>query len=629
MRRALLAPLLGLVAVSPAVAQEPVVEAEPLVVTLSILPFPLSIAPGSVTVIDRQVIEASGATTLEDVLRAAHFVDLSRPGGRGGLTTVTLRGGDPNFTLVLLDGVPINDPTNLLGGSFDFSTLSVDNVERVEIVRGSLSSRYGSEAMAGVIHIISRRGRDDPGWSAAAAAGSFGAREGRLGGRGGRGVFSASGGASWVQTDEQVESDSYRLATAAMTADLAGRHGELRMTARLHDLQSDGFPDNGGGPRFSILREPRRSEARELVLGFEARRGIRKGWSLTATADVYRRDADVRTPPVLDADPPGPFALPAVDQESALDRRRSSLTSTWEVADGLSVLVSGELRHEDGESDAVIAGEIPADFALERTTRSAAGEIAYRSSRLSIDLALRIDDPDGFASGSSPRAALAWRLPWNGSRIAGSWGEGFKLPSFFALGEPNVGNPDLGPERSRGFDLGWTQEIPAAALVASLTAFRQRYRNLIDFSPDEFRLVNRRLARTSGLEAEAEWRPRSHLNLSAFARWLDAELVGSDEKLRDRPRWRGGMSAQWSDHATQVRAEIVWVGERFDFQIPVPERDVAGDYSVTSLAVSRRFDRVTAFARVDNLLDADYEEFVGFPAPGRSVRLGIRVTGGS
>jgi len=623
-RRALLAPLLGLVVVSPIAAQTPVVEADPVVVTLSTLPFPLSVAPGSVTVIDRQTIEASRAATLEDVLRAGPFVDLSRTGGRGGLSTVTLRGGDPNFTLVLLDGVPVNDPTNLLGGSFDFSTLSVNNVERVEIVRGPLSSRYGSEAMAGVIHIISRRGRSDPGWNAEAAAGSFGAREGRLGGRGSRGIFAASGGASWVRSDEQVESDPYRLATGAVTADLAGRLGELRLTARLHDMDSDGFPDNGGGPRFSILCEPRRSEARELVLGVEARHGIRKGWTFTAMADGYRREAKVRTPPILDADPPGPLALPAVDQESVLDRRRLSLTSAWDVAGGLALLVSGELRHDDGESDAVIADEIPADFALERTTRSAAGEIAYRSNRLSIDLALRVDVPDGFPSEASPRAALAWRLPWYGSRIAASWGDGFKLPSFFALGEPNVGNPDLGPERSRGFDLGWTQEIRPAALVVSLTAFRQRYRDLIDFSAEEFRLVNRRLARTSGLEAEADWRPNRSLILTGFARWLDADLVGTDETLRDRPRWRGGTTVQWTGEVAQARVEVVWVGERFDFQIPVPERDVADGYTATSLSLSRRFGRVTAFGRADNLLDADYEEFVGFPAPGRSVRLGIR-----
>src|SRR5688500_6942005 len=245
--------------VSPGAAQEPLIEVDPVIVTVSPVPFPLSVAPASVTVIDRDALESSRAATLEEVLRAAPFVGLSRAGGRGGLTTGTLRGGDPNFTLVLIDGVPVNDPTNLLGGTFDFSTLSVDNVERVEIVRGPLSSRFGSEAMAGAIHIIARRGRSDPGWGAELAAGSFGARDGRVGARRRRGSLAASASASWVQMDEQVENDPYRLASAALTADIAGRLGELRMTARLHDLDSDGFPDNGGGPRFSILREPRRS----------------------------------------------------------------------------------------------------------------------------------------------------------------------------------------------------------------------------------------------------------------------------------------------------------------------------------------------------------------------------------
>lgn len=340
--------------------------------------------------------------------------------------------------------------------------------------------------------------------------------------------------------------------------------------------------------------------------------------------DAYRRIADVSTPPILDADSPGPLALPAIDQETVLLRRRLSLTSTWKVSDGISILVSGDIRHEDGESDALIAAELPADFALERSTRSLSGEMAYRSNRFSIDLALRMDDPDDFASEASPRAAVAWRLPWTSTRVGASWGEGFKLPSFFALGEPNVGNPDLGPERSRGFDIFLAQEVEAANFTVSLTAFGQRYRDLIDFSAEEFRLVNRRLARTRGMEAEAGWQPHPNLHLAGFTRWLDAELVGTDEKLRDRPRWRGGASAQWSNGVMLGRVELLWVGERFDFQIPVPARDVADGYAAAALALSRRFGPVTAFARADNLLDAGYEEFVGFPAPGRSVRLGIR-----
>jgi vitamin B12 transporter len=603
-------------------AQEPVVEAEPIVVTLSALPFPLSAAPGSVTVIDRAAIEASRAVTLADVLAGAPFVDLSRVGSRGGLTTVTLRGGDPNFTLVLLDGIPLNDPTNLLGGSFDFSTLSADNIERVEIVRGPLSSRFGSEAMAGVIHIVSRRGHGKPTWGAEAALGSFAAREARLATEGRERGLDYSAGASWFEVGEQVEDDPYRLATIAATAGLSGSEGELRLTTRFHDYDAEVFPESGGGPLFSTLRETKRSEGLEFAIGFEGWRRVRPWWTLSATGNAYRRRGSNRTPPILDDNPPGSLALPRVTQETALDRDRMGVTSAWHH-DSITLFAGADVRRERGESDAVIADAFPADFTLERTTWAASGELAYRGRQLVVDLAVRLDDPEGFERVISPRGAVAFFPPGPGTRVAASWGQGFKLPSFFALGEPNVGNPDLVPEKSRGFDLSVSQQFPSDASI-SITYFRQRYRNLIDFSPQEFRLVNRRLARSRGVEMEMRWRAVSRLLVSGHVRWVEATLEGTDEPLRDRPRWRGGVSLTWADPRTTARLETVWVGERFDFQIPVPERRTVDGYTSTSLAALRRLPGGFAvFVRIDNLFDAEYQEFVGFPAPGRSARVGL------
>src|SRR5258708_961093 len=117
-----------------------------------------SSAPASVTVLDRAYIDNSRASTAADLLRAAPFLQIAQSGAPGGLTTITIRGGKPNFTLVMIDGIPVNDITNLLGGSFDLSSMPVDNIEQVEIVRGPLSSVYGSDAIGGVINFISRKG---------------------------------------------------------------------------------------------------------------------------------------------------------------------------------------------------------------------------------------------------------------------------------------------------------------------------------------------------------------------------------------------------------------------------------------------------------------------------------------
>ena len=616
----------ALLACAPAVAaQETAVPVDPIIVTLSALPLPLSEIPGSVTVVDRAAIESSNASTIAEVLRAAPFVDVSRTGGRGGLTTATIRGGDPNFTLVLLDGIPVNDPTNLLGGAFDFATLSVDNVERIEIVRGPLSSRFGSEALAGVINIVSRRGAEGTRWSAEGSVGASESRSARLATRGGAGSVDYSASGSYLDIGEQVENDDYRLATAALTSTVPLAAGDLRLVSRIQDAEVAGFPENGGGPRFSILRDLKRTRSRELVFGLSYRRAMLPGWELTAMADLYDRASEERTPPVLDAEPPGPRALPSLENDTDFDRARLGLTSAWDPAAGFSVFTSLEARRERGRSDGTIAEEIPAAFSLERTTRSAAMEIVVHAERLVLDAALRLDDPEGFDSEVSPRVALVTLFPDIGTRMSASWGMGFKLPSFFALGEPNVGNPDLGPERSRGVDLSIAQTFQPADLLVSLTVFRQRMRDLIDFSPEEFRLVNRRLARTRGVEIEARWQPWTGWTLASHARWLDADLVGTDEPLRDRPRWRGGARVEWQGGRTRARLVTVWVGERFDFQIPVPERRTAGGYATTALALSRDFGAgLTAFLRIDNLLDREYAEFVGFPAPGRYTVVGLR-----
>ncbi|MDE2758084.1 MAG: TonB-dependent receptor plug domain-containing protein, partial [Acidobacteriota bacterium] len=147
---------------NPPPAQSPSIQPDPIVVTVSAEAIPLSASSASVTILTRDFVENSRAESMADLLRQVPFLYLSQTGGRGGLTTVSLRGGESNFTLVMIDGVPVNDTTNLLGGAVDFSTLSTDNVERIEIVRGPMSSLYGSEGIGGVINILTRGGGDEP-----------------------------------------------------------------------------------------------------------------------------------------------------------------------------------------------------------------------------------------------------------------------------------------------------------------------------------------------------------------------------------------------------------------------------------------------------------------------------------
>src|SRR5215208_4531831 len=164
---------MGLCVVVTGRAQPALQEQEPTVITVTGRAMPISASAASVTVMTRRLIEESHASDAAELLRQVPFLFLTQSGSRGGLATVTVRGGKPNFTLVMVDGIPVNDITNVLGGSYDFSAMSTDNIEQVEIVRGPLSSIYGSDAVAGVINIISRHGAGSPTLSSRIALGSF------------------------------------------------------------------------------------------------------------------------------------------------------------------------------------------------------------------------------------------------------------------------------------------------------------------------------------------------------------------------------------------------------------------------------------------------------------------------
>ncbi|MEZ4546331.1 MAG: TonB-dependent receptor plug domain-containing protein [Thermodesulfobacteriota bacterium] len=142
-----------------AIEGEPPRSLEPVVVTGTLNPASLSQTPASVTVITREQIEERNPSSVAEILQQVPGLYVDQPASRGGVTSVYIRGGDPNFTLVLIDGVKVNDPTNNRGGSFDFSTLSPDNIERIEIVRDPMSSLYGSDALSGVINIVTKKGR--------------------------------------------------------------------------------------------------------------------------------------------------------------------------------------------------------------------------------------------------------------------------------------------------------------------------------------------------------------------------------------------------------------------------------------------------------------------------------------
>jgi outer membrane cobalamin receptor len=245
---------------------------------------------------------------------------------------------------------------------------------------------------------------------------------------------------------------------------------------------------------------------------------------------------------------------------------------------------------------------------------------------MNLNAGFRLDHPEEFSTQFSPRIGFSYLFAASGSRFHTTWGKGFKLPSFFALGDPNVGNPQLQPETIRSFDIGLEQQLGSPRAIASVTYFYSRFENLIDFSTEEFRLVNRSSAISRGFEAETKFQVTPSVNIGAHLNFVNAALLGTADVLRDRPKWRGGLDLNWRlNKDINLRANWISVGDRFDFQLPVPEKNIAPGYRTVDAALDWKIAQsFILYSRIENLLNNRYEEFVGFPNPGRYIRAGVR-----
>lgn len=585
---------------------------------------PLASATASVTVLDRSVIEDSGARTVADVLRFAPGVDITSGGTRGGLTTAQIRGGDPNFTLVLLDGVPLNDSTYQVGDVFDLQGLPASAVERIEIVRGPLSSFYGSTGLAGAINIVTRQGEEGPITTeveALAGDASLRGGSGSVSGGLGRGTWLL--GASWEEEAERIAAESFEhLGAFGNLALPVGSGGRLHLRARGASWEAEDYPDASGGPVYGS-GELRASEHEEASLGaellLEGRRPQR--W----TAAVYRHTMDRETPAV-------PPALPPSSEETAFTRLRAGWGMTLLATEALQWTAGVDVQREEGENESVLllppdfGGAVPGDYAIARTLPGATTELIWNRGHLAVEIGSRFDLPEDHAAQWSPRLGLSW-LSGGGVRLRASAGRAFKMPSFFALASPPQlgGNPGLRPETVLGGDLGIEGDL-AAGLSGGLTAFYNRYEDLIDFDFATFTHLNRSEVEARGIEARLDWRPTARLALHANGTWQEVEDLSTQARLRHRPKRVGGARLVWTPRAEiDLQLDLQAVSRSFDEQIPVPERDTVPGRELLGLSASWRLAESWQLrGRIDNLTDEAYEELIGFPGAGRSFRLGLR-----
>jgi len=585
----------------------------------------------NVTVLKRDEFDVEKPAKLADVLERVAGVHVDSVGGRGGTGSVYVRGADPNYTLVLVDGVRVNDPTNARGGSFDLSALDMADVERVEVARGPYSAVYGGDALAGVINIVTRRTAPTKGYGTVdAMGGAYDTREISLtaGAPGAAGNWNM--GFSDSHEGELVRGNEFSSQRLSGSLDTEFSSGTtMNISGRYSKTKREGFPDDSGGYEFAEIRDVEKREADEGVFGVGVTHRADAA-TFALALGYFDRDDHIDSPGVA----PGirdPFGVPPSVVDTSLQRFTATFTGTQKFSDLFTLAYGAEWQREDGVSDGALdfggGFMFPTSFELTRTSWAPFAEARLESSfGLSSQLGVRVDNPDGYSSVTSPRVRVAYEFADSGFSVAGAWGKAFKLPSLYALGHPIVGNPDLVPERGESYELELSQVLEGARWSA--TYFDGEFRNAIDFdSGPPPMLVNRNRVDSSGFELAGQLDVGEQWKLDASVTNAKSEIASTGGELRNRPEWRAGLGAHWSPNtALSLAATVNYVGSSLDSSIATGDVELPSHTVLDVSAVWQVSPQFQTYLAIDNLTDEQYEQFVGFEVRGIAPRLGVKLS---
>jgi vitamin B12 transporter len=612
---------------------------------------PISQVGSAITVFDANAIDRRGTPLIGDLLRSTPGVAVVRAGGLGNVTSMFVRGGESSYNKVLLDGIPLNDP----GGTFDFSNVTTEALDRVELLRGAHSALFGTDAMASVVQLVTRRS-SQPNLLASIEAGSYDTERGGATAGTAHGPFDVSAHVSRFHTDNRAPNNTFGNTTVSVNG---GAQVSPDLSIRFVGRGEFG---KAGSPGQTAFGRPDLDafSKRTLGIGGVSVQQQRGAWQQRAS---YALSASYQESTNLLVDPPytpqfdgrtAPFAFSDFTYDSATDLKRhhASYQSEWSVTGGAIQHMFTGLVDWDGERARLknrLAGTlVPAT----RDNVGAAVQHQLLARHVSLTSGIRIERNESFGTAVVPRAAVVYMAresdgPFGDTRLKASAGAGVKEPTVTQSFSPSpsfLGNPDLEPERARTFDGGIDQRLFGGRAKLELIGFYGRYKNIIStrtlsFNPFQAQYFNIGLTHARGTELSIEVVPVRGLTLQGAHTFLDSEIVDSTaptnpvfavgRPLFRRPRHSGAIDAAWLHGPISLSLHGTFVGERADsdFSSLVPAMLVNEGYTTWDLGGGYRFGRrITAFARVENLADADYMEPLGYPAWRRSARAGIKVS---
>ena len=605
-------------------------EIEEVLVSASLIPITASRSANAVTVIDRAQLRNRATVSLSNILRDVPGFSVSQVGVLGSQTQIRVRGAEANHLLVTIDGVEANDPSQ--GDEFSWGTLTASDIERIEIIRGPQSSLRGSDAVAGVVNIITRSAEkssvglflESGSWATHHSGFNIGHKQGDFDIRFGLSHIESEGD-NIARTGD--ENDGYRNTTYNIRSGLKlSDQIDISFAAR----ESDGMNQFDADNDFDGLIEDqdRVSEFENSTMRFQGDYSSKDGtWQHKVLISQSKSDNTA-------------FADKAKGNVTASTKDQIQYIGsfTWDQgAQNIAALVERE-KEDWMQRGEITWGVYDPNQDRERDTDSVAVE--YRTDindHLTLAASARHDDNSEFDSAKTYRAEAIYQLT-EAIRLRGAVGTAVKNPTFterFGFYTNFIGNPNLIPEESTSWELGADQLIMGGALTLSLTIFEAELENEIDgfvYDPATFAYTSSNINGTSerkGAELSAVGNISESMSLSAAYTYTDST---GDDAVREvrRPRHIASLNLGWqAAHNLHLNTNIQFTGEQTDVYFPPfpePSQVVAlSNHTLVNINLNySATEKFEMYLKLENALNENYEEVFGYQTLGFGASLGLR-----
>jgi vitamin B12 transporter len=609
----------ALSALSLIASDKDLTQLEPIIVEATRYEQPIMETGSSISVLTAKDLENFQQPRITEVLKTVPGINIRKNGGPGTVSSLSIRGTATSHTLILIDGVEVKDPTS--NSNYPIDLIPSQNVERIEILKGNQSALYGADAVGGVINIITKDGGQE---------------------QGNKSTITAEGGSY----------DTYRV-----SASTRGNYGDFNYSLFAQNYETEGFSAARSATGAHFEDDDFEQKTVHLKAGYRASENVSINglvtysqsqsdfdsgsglddvdnftdsthWSTALSSEIAFGDGRLISKPLISYNQSkrenDAFTISSFKGQNY----RMDLNNVYTFNEHYSITGGYEYEIDDAQIDNEGFANAPGRYRYNEdlyTQSLYLNNIISPLENLNFELGGRWDDNEKFGNEETWRTTLSYLFPSIGTRVKGTYGTSFRAPNVDELFNPEWGNGSLKAESGRSYEFSLEQSLFGNQIQLGSTYFVQKMKNQISYDFSQLKFINLDNTASKGVESFIQWNALRNLTFSINHTYTDAQDITNNKDLARIPKHQLAGNINWQAIENwNINLNTLYVGKRFDRS---NEQNPNTSYLIWNLASSYKINNNwKVFGRIDNLLDKDYQEIIGFNTPERSAYLGVELS---